>query len=83
MNTGLKTSEYSNVLCPESFLHRRYLKTKTNSNDIWLHNARKMPTLIIPSIYILMNIIAQKYVFKPSAIKSGENTSHHPDAPKK
>jgi len=42
-----------------------------------------MPALIIPSMYILMNIIAQKYVFKPSAIKSGENTSHHPEGPKK
>lgn len=83
MNTGLITSEYSKGLCPASFLHSRYLKTKIKSNDITLHIALRIAALIIPSICILINMIAQKYVFKPSAIKSGENTVHHPDGSKK
>ena len=77
MKTGPITSEYSNLDSdPVNFWHSKYLNTNNKEIINWLQIARTKANLYALSKYMRMNTMTQKYAFRASHTKSGENTIH-------
>ncbi|KAK6639961.1 hypothetical protein RUM43_008238 [Polyplax serrata] len=66
---GLTTSEYSRLLCPDSFRHNKNLNTNTKVRTLKLQVVQRNPFLTCPHRYMRINTITQNDSSKQKASK--------------